>query len=218
MKRKALMIMVTVLMLIAALTFGGCSEKSGNPNLPIEDTYSLEQYAGENPVAVIKVKGYGNIYVELYPEVAPNTVNNFISLANSGFYDGVIFHRVIEDFMIQGGDPDGNGTGGPGYSIFGEFTSNGFKNELSHERGVISMARRGNDNNSAGSQFFIMHKDSAYLDGDYAAFGKVISGMDVVDAIAAVETNVNDKPVDDVEMESVTVETFGKTYAEPEKN
>lgn len=218
MKRKALMIMMAVLMLIAALTFGGCSEKSGNPNLPIEDTYSLEQYAGENPVAVIKVKGYGNIYVELYPEVAPNTVNNFISLANSGFYDGVIFHRVIEDFMIQGGDPDGNGTGGPGYSIFGEFTSNGFKNELSHERGVISMARRGNDNNSAGSQFFIMHKDSAYLDGDYAAFGKVISGMDVVDAIAAVETNVNDKPVDDVEMESVTVETFGKTYAEPEKN
>ena len=190
----------------------GCSG-----NAVVEDNYSLDQYEGENPVAVIKVEGIGNIYVELYPDVAPNTVNNFIYLANSGFYDGVTFHRVIPEFMIQGGDPDGNGTGGPGYNIKGEFSNNGFRNNLLHERGVISMARRGDSYDSAGSQFFIMHVDYPYLNGDYATFGKVISGMDVVDVIASRETDGNDKPVDDIVMESVKVETWGVEYPEPEK-
>ncbi len=217
MKRKFLLLITMILMLAFMLGAGGCSEESSNPNLPIEDTYSLDQYDGDNPVAVISVKGYGNIYIELFPDIAPNTVNNFISLANSGFYDGIIFHRVIEEFMIQGGDPEGTGAGGCGYTIKGEFTKNGFKNELSHERGVVSMARKGYDYNSAGSQFFIMHQDAEYLDGEYAAFGKVLSGMDVVDAIVAVETDSNDKPVKDIVIEKITVETFGKTYDEPEK-
>ena len=160
---------------------------------------------------------YGDVMkVELYPEVAPNTVNNFISLVNKGFYDGLIFHRVINGFMIQGGCPNGTGMGGPGYSIAGEFAQNGFDNQLKHEPGVISMARAMNPD-SAGSQFFIMHKNSPHLDGAYAAFGKIIEGMDVVNKIAETDTDFRDKPITDQKMKKVTVETFGTEYPEPEK-
>jgi peptidyl-prolyl cis-trans isomerase B (cyclophilin B) len=153
---------------------------------------------------------------ELYPEIAPNTVNNFISLIQKGYYDGVIFHRVIRGFMIQGGDPKGNGTGGPGYNIKGEFSQNGFQNDLRHTKGVLSMARTMIPD-SAGSQFFIMHQDSPHLDGAYAAFGKVTEGLDVVDAIASVDTDYNDRPLTQQVMKKVTVETFGTEYPEPEK-
>lgn len=169
----------------------------------------------QNPVVTIETNA-GVIKAELYPEVAPNTVNNFISLIQKGFYDGVIFHRIIEGFMIQGGDPDGVGTGGPGYHIKGEFSQNGFENNLLHSAGVLSMARSQMPN-SAGSQFFIMHKDAPHLDGAYAAFGKVIEGMDVVDAIATTQTNYMDAPVEEQVMSKVTVDTFGETYPEPEK-
>ena len=159
----------------------------------------------------------GVMKAELYPEYAPNTVNNFLSLAASGFYNGLIFHRVIPGFMIQGGDPEGSGMGGPGYSIKGEFRRNGFKaNTLKHTAGVLSMARAMNPN-SAGSQFFIMHKNAPHLDGDYAAFGKVIEGMDVVDRIASVQTDYSDRPMEDQVIRSMTVETFGENYPEPEK-
>lgn len=170
----------------------------------------------KNPIVTFNMKGGDVFYVELYPDVAPNTVNNFISLVNKGFYNGLCFHRVIEGFMIQGGDPKGNGTGGPGYSIRGEFTKNGFKNNLKHKRGVISMARSMMPN-SAGSQFFIMHADAPHLDGQYAAFGQVIDGMDVIDKIAAVNVDYNDKPLRDQVIESVTVDTDGEKYDEPEK-
>lgn len=170
----------------------------------------------KNPIVTFNMKGGDVFYVELYPDVAPNTVNNFISLVNKGFYNGLCFHRVIEGFMIQGGDPKGNGTGGPGYSIRGEFTKNGFKNTLKHKRGVISMARSMMPN-SAGSQFFIMHADAPHLDGQYAAFGQVIDGMDVIDKIAAVNVDYNDKPLRDQIIESVTVDTDGEEYDEPEK-
>lgn len=169
----------------------------------------------QNPVVTIETNA-GVIKAELYPEVAPNTVYNFISLIQKGFYDGVIFHRIIEGFMIQGGDPDGVGTGGPGYHIKGEFSQNGFENNLLHSAGVLSMARSQMPN-SAGSQFFIMHKDAPHLDGAYAAFGKVIEGMDVVDAIATTQTNYMDAPVEEQVMNKVTVDTFGQTYPEPEK-
>ncbi|MNB67713.1 putative bifunctional phosphatase/peptidyl-prolyl cis-trans isomerase [compost metagenome] len=158
----------------------------------------------------------GIIKAELYPEVAPNTVNNFISLINKGFYDGLIFHRVIPGFMIQGGDPEGTGTGGPGYSIKGEFLANGFTNDLKHTRGVLSMARA-NDPDSAGSQFFIMTDAAESLDGSYAAFGKVTEGMDVVDAIAALERDSNDRPKEPPVIKKVTVDTLGVTYPEPVK-
>ncbi|MDD5842689.1 MAG: peptidylprolyl isomerase [Solobacterium sp.] len=159
----------------------------------------------------------GVITLELYPNIAPETVNNFVSLVNKGFYDGLSFHRIIPGFMIQGGDPLGNGTGGPGYSIKGEFKSNGFRNDLRHERGVISMARA-MDPNSAGSQFFIMHADAPHLDGSYAAFGKVIDGMGVVDSIASVRTNMfNDAPVTPVVIKSITVDTKGEEFKEPNK-
>ena len=171
----------------------------------------------QNPVVTITMENGGVIRAELYPETAPNTVNNFLSLAASGFYDGLIFHRVISGFMIQGGDPQGTGMGGPGYSIRGEFRRNGFReNTLRHTAGVLSMARAQNPD-SAGSQFFIMHKDAPYLDGEYAAFGKVVDGMDVVNAIAGVETDYQDRPMDDQRIASMTVETFGVTYPEPEK-
>ena len=153
---------------------------------------------------------------ELYPEIAPNTVNNFISLANKGFYNGLIFHRVISGFMIQGGCPDGTGMGGPGYCIKGEFAQNGFNNDLSHTPGVLSMARAMNPN-SAGSQFFIMHKTANYLDGQYAAFGKITDGMDIVNKIAETQTSYNDRPVEPQVIASITVETFGTDYPEPEK-
>ena len=170
----------------------------------------------QNPIVTIEMENGGKIVAELYPEVAPISVNNFISLIKKGFYDGIIFHRVISGFMIQGGDPQGTGMGGPGYCIKGEFAQNGVKNNLSHKRGVLSMARTMVPN-SAGSQFFIMHADGDFLDGQYAAFGAVTEGMDVVDAIAAVKTDRMDKPHDPQRMKKVTVETFGVDYPEPEK-
>lgn len=170
----------------------------------------------QNPQASLVMKGGKQILIELYPDVAPNTVNNFISLCNKGFYDGLIFHRVIRGFMIQGGCPEGRGTGGPGYSIKGEFTQNGVKNSLKHTRGVISMARAMNPD-SAGSQFFIMHQDSPHLDGAYAAFGAVTSGMDVVDEIADQYTDYSDRPYEKQVIQSIRVETFGVTYPEPVK-
>ncbi len=170
----------------------------------------------KNPIVTFKLNNKKVIKAELYPSVAPNTVNNFISLVKRGYYDGICFHRVIPGFMIQGGDPKGNGTGGPGYTIKGEFTSNGFKNDLKHTRGVLSMARTMAPN-SAGSQFFIMHADAPYLDGQYASFGKVIEGIDAVDDIASTKTDWSDRPYDDQIMEEVTVETFDISYDEPEK-
>lgn len=170
----------------------------------------------QNPVVTFEMEDGSIIKAELYPEVAPNTVNNFISLVKKGYYDGLIFHRVIEGFMIQGGCPDGTGMGGPGYSIKGEFTQNRFKNDLKHSAGVLSMARTMMPN-SAGSQFFIMHKDAPHLDGAYAAFGKVTEGMDVVDKIAETDTDYRDKPIVPQVMKTVTVETFGMDYPEPEK-
>ena len=169
-----------------------------------------------NPIVTIEMESGDIMKAELYPEIAPNTVNNFISLIKNGFYDGVIFHRVIPGFMIQGGDPNGTGIGDPGYSIKGEFSANGFKNDLKHSRGVLSMARTMAPN-SAGSQFFVMHEDSPHLDGQYAAFGKLIEGEDVVDKICAVRTDYNDKPRTPQVMKKVTVETFGVDYPEPEK-
>ena len=167
-----------------------------------------------NPIVTIEMADGGIIKAELYPDVAPQSVYNFVSLINKGFYDGLIFHRVIKGFMIQGGDPKGNGTGGPGYHIKGEFKSNLFQNKLHHGPGVLSMARAYAPN-SAGSQFFIMHKDAPHLDGDYAAFGKVIEGMEVVNRIAECRTGVNDKPLEPQVMKKVTVETFGVEYPEP---
>lgn len=169
-----------------------------------------------NPVVTITMDNGDVMKAELYPEVAPNTVNNFISLINKGFYDGKIFHRVISGFMIQGGCPNGNGMGGPGYCIKGEFSQNRFKNDLKHTPGVLSMARAMAPD-SAGSQFFIMHKDSPHLDGSYAAFGKVTEGMDIVDRIAAVQTDYQDRPLKEQKIKSMTVETFGVDYPEPEK-
>ena len=169
-----------------------------------------------NPVVTITMTNGDVMKAELYPEIAPNTVNNFISLVQKGFYDGLIFHRVISGFMIQGGDPQGTGMGGPGYSIKGEFVMNGVRNDLKHTRGVLSMARSMMPN-SAGSQFFIMHANAPHLDGQYAAFGKVVEGLDVVDKIASVRTGWQDKPVEEQKIQSMTVELFGETYPEPEK-
>lgn len=181
-----------------------------------EESSSDEQRSkDENPVVTITMENHEQIRIELYPDIAPNTVNNFISLIEEGFYDGLIFHRVIPDFMIQGGDPDGNGTGGPGYSIKGEFDSNGFDNDLKHTRGVISMARSQSPD-SAGSQFFIMVNDSPNLDGDYAGFGEVTDGMDTVDKIVETERDNNDKPLEDQTMKKVEVDTKSFDYDEPE--
>ncbi len=170
----------------------------------------------KNPLVTFTMQNGKQMVAELYPDVAPNTVNNFISLAKSGFYNGVIFHRVIEDFMIQGGDPHGTGMGGPGYTIRGEFAKNGFANNLKHTRGVLSMARAGHPD-SAGSQFFIMHKAAPHLDGSYAAFGKLVSGDDVLEEIATTPTDYSDRPIDEQRIKTVTVETFGKEYPAPEK-
>lgn len=169
----------------------------------------------KNPIVTIEMESGEKIVLELYPHIAPNTVKNFVTLVNKGFYDELIFHRVIEGFMIQGGCPDGTGMGNPGHSIKGEFKSNGFTNNLKHEAGVISMART-NMPNSAGSQFFIMHKNSPHLDGQYASFGRVIEGMEVVNKIATTETDYNDRPVNPQVMKKVTVETFGKDYSDVE--
>ena len=169
-----------------------------------------------NPIVTITMENGDVMKAELYPEIAPNTVNNFISLVKKGFYDGLIFHRVISGFMIQGGCPKGTGTGGPGYCIKGEFKLNGVKNNLSHKRGVVSMARAQSPN-SAGSQFFIMHEDGEFLDGQYAAFGKVLEGMDVVDKIAATKTDGNDRPLTEQKIASIRVDTKGEEYPEPDK-
>ena len=170
----------------------------------------------KNPVVTIEMMNGDTIKAELYPEIAPNTVNNFISLVKKGFYDGLIFHRVINGFMIQGGCPDGTGMGGPGYCIKGEFLQNGFPNSLNHTEGVLSMARAMSPN-SAGSQFFIMHKDAPHLDGAYAAFGKVIEGMENVNKIADVRTDYSDRPMKEQKIKAMTGETFGEEYPEPEK-
>ncbi len=170
----------------------------------------------QNPIVTITMENGDVMKAELYPEIAPNTVNNFISLVKKGFYDGLIFHRVINGFMIQGGDPEGTGMGGPGYAIKGEFSQNGFPNDLKHEPGVLSMARTMAPD-SAGSQFFLMHKTSPHLDGSYAAFGKVTEGLEIVDKIAQVPTDPSDKPLTPQVIQSMTVETFGEEYPEPEK-
>ena len=195
-------------LLAGAMALIGCSQGEINEEVRVPPK--------DLPVATIVIKDYGTIEAELYPHIAPNTVNNFISLANSGFYNNLTFHRVIKNFMIQGGDPNGDGTGGPGYNIKGEFTNNKFKNDLKHTEGVLSMARS-QSKNSAGSQFFIMTADSPHLDGQYASFGKVISGMDIVHDIENVETSSNDKPVKDIVIESIKVDTKGVKYEEPEK-
>lgn len=186
--------LILTLALVLALTLGGALAEA------------------QHPVATITMADGGVIVLELVPETAPNTVANFVELANSGYYDGLIFHRVIAGFMIQGGDPTGTGMGGPGYSIKGEFSANGFENTLSHKRGVISMARSSMPD-SAGSQFFIMHQDGNFLDGQYAAFGFVTSGMEVVDAIATTKTGANDRPVEQQKIGTIRVETFGQSYS-----
>lgn len=208
-KRLISSILIAIFVLMTSLVFVGC-------NADVDNVDKGEETM-KNPVITIEMENGKTIKAELYPEKAPNTVNNFISLASSGFYDGLIFHRVIYGFMIQGGDPAGIGTGGPGYCIKGEFALNGFtQNDLKHERGVLSMARAASMD-SAGSQFFIMHKNASHLDGQYAAFGKVTEGIEVVDEIASVSTDWNDKPKIPQTMKKVTVETFGVEYAQPVK-
>ena len=199
--------------IIAAI---GCTKNESSTEVKeSKDDVSVEN--GDLPIATIVVKGYGTIKAEIYPSKASNTVNNFISLANSGFYNGLTFHRIIDGFMIQGGDPEGNGTGGPGYSIAGEFSSNGYEeNDLKHIDGVLSMARA-RSNDSAGSQFFIMVGEFNNLDGQYAAFGKVLSGLDIVKNISKVATDNNDKPKEAGVIESITVDTNGVNYPEVEK-
>lgn len=202
MKKFYISILLGVLFLLSS-----CSSDDGTSLPNFEETEAV-------PVVTMTMEGGGEVEIELYPNVARNTVNNFISLVQDGFYDGLTFHRVIPDFMIQGGDPEGIGIGGPGYSIVGEFENNGYENDLKHERGVISMARS-NDPNSAGSQFFIMVADSPHLDGDYAAFGKVVKGMEVVDEIVGTETNSHDQPLEDQVIESMTVELNGYELEAP---
>lgn len=205
---------VVILLFIVAL-FAGCFANEKNNETEGKTTSVPETDA--IPVVTMTLENGGEVEMELYPNIAPNTVNNFISLVTDGFYDGLIFHRVIPDFMIQGGDPEGTGMGGPGYGIPGEFSSNGFENTLAHERGVLSMARSG-DPDSAGSQFFIMVADSPHLDGDYAAFGKVVAGIEVVDEIVGVERDQADKPLEDQVIKTMTVDLNGYDYVEPVTN
>lgn len=215
---------VLLAILVVALILAGCAQKA-NPAQEAEEKPAPNETAQQqqpenrkevdNPMVTIRTESGGEIKIELYPDVAPNTVKNFVSLVRKGFYDGTTFHRVIPGFMVQGGDPNGNGTGGPGYAIRGEFAQNGFPNDLKHSRGVISMARTG-DPNSAGSQFFIMVADAPHLDGAYAAFGKVVSGMDEVDRIVGVRRGANDRPVEEQRMVEVTVE-YDEEDVEPEK-
>lgn len=198
------------LLMLLAIGLAACGNTATEPAQKVEYAKDVT----ENPIVTITMQTGEQITLELEPKVAPNTVTNFISLVEDGFYDGLIFHRVIPGFMIQGGDPSGNGTGGPGYSIAGEFTDNGFGNNLVHERGVISMARS-NKPNTAGSQFFIMVEKSAQLDGQYASFGRVIEGMEVVDAIVAAERNSSDKPLVDQQIKTIEVDTKGFDYPNP---
>lgn len=218
---KYLSLLLVLFMFAGIFTFSGCTDSADADNEKNDESVSEFNSEATNPVATIKVQDFGEMKIELYFDKAPNTVENFISLANSGFYDGLTFHRVYEGFMIQGGCPDGDGTGDPGYSIKGEFSANGVDNDLTHTRGVISMARS-SSYDSAGSQFFIMHQDSSLLDGQYAAFGMVVEGLDVLDAIAETEVTLNmssgemTTPVKSVIIESITVDTHGVDYAEPE--
>lgn len=219
MKGKLKFITILAISAVLSISIVGCSNSKSNEKVKEDNTKKqTEEKIDEKdlPEVTIKVKDYGTMKGVLYPNKAPNTVNNFIALANSGFYDNLTFHRVIKDFMIQGGDPEGIGTGGPGYSIKGEFSSNGFDNDLKHTEGVLSMART-RDKDSGGSQFFIMTKDSPHLDGDYAAFGKITEGLDVLHKIEDVKTDSNDKPLNEVKIESIKVDTKGKEYKEPEK-
>ncbi|MGM9951577.1 MAG: peptidylprolyl isomerase [Lysinibacillus sp.] len=203
------------LLALVSIVLAGCgTSKDDNAAKETEKQVNYATEVKEKPVVTITMANDEKIVIELDPSTAPNTVANFISLVEEGYYDGLIFHRVIPGFMIQGGDPAGNGSGGPDYTIEGEFTSNGFENNLKHERGVISMARA-QDPDSAGSQFFIMVEESANLDGDYAAFGKVIEGMETVDAIVAVERDSRDKPLEDQQMKTVEVDTKGFDYPDP---
>ena len=208
------------LITILLLSLSVCASCGGQSQAP---ETSVNSSGNKNPLVTITMEDGKQIFIELYPDIAPNTVNSFISLINKKFYDGVIFHRVIPGFMIQGGDPEGTGQGGPGYMLFGEFSNNGFKNDLKHKRGVLSMARRGNPYdpqsayNTAGSQFFIMVEDSPFLDGKYAAFGKVVQGLETAHAIVATPTDSNDRPRDPQVIRQITVETFGADYEPPEK-
>lgn len=221
MKKMVLLLIIALFsMILFACSSDDTSEEnsSNKENEEIEETnHDYAEDVTENPVVTITMESGEKIVAELYPKIAPNTVANFVSLAEKGFYDGVIFHRVIPGFMIQGGDPTGTGRGGPDYSIDGEFTDNGFENSLLHERGVISMARA-QDPNSAGSQFFIMVETVPQLDGQYAAFGKVIEGMEAVDQIVSVETDASDKPFENQTIQSVVVDTKGFDYPQPVKN
>ena len=208
---------ILVSLLVLMITVVGCTSKDKDetteaPEIP---EVNLEDVKKEKPIVTIEMDNGDKIVAELYPNIAPNTVNNFISLINKGFYDGLNFHRVIPGFMIQGGDPDGNGTGGPGYGIKGEFEANGVKNDIKHDRGVLSMARSKNPD-SAGSQFFIMAADSPHLDGEYAGFGKVIEGMEAVDRIVSSERDGSDKPLEPQTIKTITVDLIGETYSEPE--
>ena len=222
-----ILITVTTVLVIALIILLAVTviKKDEPKNSELTMTEKIEALGiKENPIATLEMADGSKIVIELYPEIAPNTVCNFIELANSGYYDGLIFHRCIPGFMIQGGCPEGTGSGGPGYTIKGEFTNNGFKNNLKHERGVISTARQGENPytgeknyDTAGSQFFIMVEDYPYLDGDYASFGKVISGMEVADAIVANETDEYDKPLVDQVIKSIRVDTKGIEYPEAEK-
>lgn len=212
-RNKAILLFFTTALLAFALTGCGATESE---NGQAEGSGDYPSNVEENPIVTITMENDKEIKIELYPEIAPNTVANFVSLVEEGFYNGVIFHRVIPGFMIQGGDPEGTGMGGPGYSIKGEFSSNGFENELKHKRGVVSMARTP-DPDSAGSQFFIVVADAPPLDDLYASFGKVIEGMDVVDEIVSVNRDpANNKPKEEQKMKTVTVDTKGYDYPEPE--
>lgn len=206
-KKKSKWIGVAWIAILFLVAYGCQSEKQGDSN--------QQTAAGEHPIVTMEMESGENIEIELYPEVAPNTVNNFIFLIEDGFYDGLIFHRVIPDFMIQGGDPEGSGLGGPDYAIKGEFASNGFDNDLKHEPGVLSMARS-QDPDSAGSQFFIVTGDADHLDGDYAAFGKVVDGMEVVEEIVTVESDEQDKPLEDQIITSMTVDVADYVVEDPE--
>ncbi|MGE7624549.1 peptidylprolyl isomerase [Viridibacillus sp. NPDC096237] len=216
---KVFYLVFSLLAVAFVLTGCGTSTKSGqSEGKVVKESDEKKDYSSavkENPIVTITMNNNEKIVIELEPSKAPNTVANFISLVKKGYYDGLIFHRVIPDFMIQGGDPSGNGSGGPGYSIEGEFSENGFENNLKHERGVISMARS-NDPNSAGSQFFIMAEESPHLDREYAAFGKVIEGMETVDTIVAAKRDSADKPLEDQQMKKVEVDTKGFDYPAPE--
>ncbi len=224
MNKNKFKLLVLLMLMISGFMLVGCGNdkkdesKEQGKNVEENNDKSTENKNDEKdlPTVTIEVKGFGTMKGELYPDKAPNTVNNFIALANSGFYNGLTFHRIIPDFMIQGGDPDGVGTGGPGYSIKGEFSSNGFDNDIKHTEGILSMARS-RDKDSAGSQFFIMTKTASHLDGEYAAFGKITEGLDVLHKIESIKTGANDKPEEPVVIQSIKVDTKGVKYNEPEK-